>query len=422
MNDDRPQPSADDALPLPEAALESMPFPMNIYRPDGLVIASNMGVERLFHQPRNLVVNIYNVYDDSTTEANGFRAAFERAGAGERVTVAPTHFDPAQQNIDGPPIWFSATLFPFTAADGRVASIGATYQDVTAQVQAESERERRTTERTQRVRELQPFFALVENAPDGFMLVGVDQRVTYANRAFKEMSRDDNIVGKPITDLVVVQTGKEFEEVGKSIAASGAWQGESVHRRPDGSTFPVYVSMFLVFDEDGKPNGSASVVRDLTAQHKAEEERAALQEQIIASQQAAIRELSTPLIPLAENIVVMPIVGAIDTRRAQQIMETLLEGIAAHQAEMVLLDISGVRVVDTQVADALLRAAKAVKLLGAQVVLTGISAEIAQTVVHLGADMGEIITQANLQAGLRYAIERYGGDLSLRETSNGRKV
>jgi anti-anti-sigma factor len=213
-----------------------------------------------------------------------------------------------------------------------------------------------------------------------------------------------------------------FEEVGKSIAASGAWQGESLHRRPDGSAFPVYVSLFLVFDEDGKPNGSASVVRDLTAQHKAEEERATLQEQIIASQQAAIRELSTPLIPLAENIVVMPIVGTIDTRRAQQIMETLLEGIAAHQAEMVLLDISGVRVVDTQVADALLRAAKAVKLLGAQVVLTGISAEIAQTVVHLGADMGEIITQANLQAGLRYAIERYGGDLILRETSNGRKA
>ena len=95
-------------------------------------------------------------------------------------------------------------------------------------------------------------------------------------------------------------------------------------------------------------------------------------------------------------------------------MEVLLEGIALHQAEVVLLDISGVRVVDTQVADALLRAARAVKLLGAQVILNGISAEIAQTIVHLGADMSQISTQADLQAGLRYALGRSGGNLRLR--------
>jgi len=155
------------------------------------------------------------------------------------------------------------------------------------------------------------------------------------------------------------------------------------------------------------------VARNVTEQHelaRAEEERVALREQMLEAQRATLRELSTPLIPLADNVVVMPIVGTIDSTRAQQIMEVLLEGIAQYQCDAVLLDISGVRVVDTQVADALLRTAKAVKLLGAQVILTGISAEVAQTIVHLGADMSTIITQSNLQSGLRYALERYAAD------------
>jgi anti-anti-sigma regulatory factor len=93
-------------------------------------------------------------------------------------------------------------------------------------------------------------------------------------------------------------------------------------------------------------------------------------------------------------------------------METLLEGIAANQADVALLDISGVRVVDTQVADALLRVAQAAKLLGTQIVLTGIRAEVAQTIVHLGADMSGIVTRSNLQDGLRYALTMAGSDIA----------
>jgi rsbT co-antagonist protein RsbR len=159
-------------------------------------------------------------------------------------------------------------------------------------------------------------------------------------------------------------------------------------------------------DAAGTLTGVLGIAHNITERFEAEAQQMALQEEVIRAQQAAIRELSTPLIPLADDVVVMPLVGTIDTRRAQQIMEVLLEGIAAHQADVVLLDISGVRVVDTQVADALLRTARAVQLLGAQVVLTGISAEVAQTIVHLGADMSQIATQANLQAGLRYVLDR----------------
>lgn len=146
--------------------------------------------------------------------------------------------------------------------------------------------------------------------------------------------------------------------------------------------------------------------RDMTKQRRAERERQAMQEEIIQAQQAALRELSTPLMPIADGVVAMPIIGTIDTMRAQQIMETLLQGIAEHGADIAILDITGVKVVDTQVASALIRAAQAARMLGAQVVLTGISPEIAQTLVHIGAEMREMVAKPTLQQGIAYALSR----------------
>jgi anti-anti-sigma regulatory factor len=93
-------------------------------------------------------------------------------------------------------------------------------------------------------------------------------------------------------------------------------------------------------------------------------------------------------------------------------MESLLEGVAHHQAETAILDITGVSVVDTQVANALIQAAQAVKLLGAQVVLTGIGPAMAQTLVGLGADLSSIVTRGNLQSGIAYAIAETEGKRS----------
>jgi rsbT co-antagonist protein RsbR len=150
--------------------------------------------------------------------------------------------------------------------------------------------------------------------------------------------------------------------------------------------------------------GILGTYEDITERRQTEQNRLIAQERTIEAQQDTLREISTPLIPLSDGVVVMPLVGTIDTRRALQIMETLLEGIARLQADVAIIDVSGVRMVDTQVADALLRAARAAKLLGAQVLLTGMSAEIAQTVVHLGADLSGITSVATLRDGLQYAI------------------
>jgi anti-anti-sigma regulatory factor len=117
-----------------------------------------------------------------------------------------------------------------------------------------------------------------------------------------------------------------------------------------------------------------------------------------------LRELSTPLMPISDDVVAMPLVGAIDTWRAQQIMEELLQGIAHHHAQIAIVDITGVAVVDQHVAHALVRTAQAAQLLGAQVVLTGIRPDVAQTLVTLGVDLGSLVTRPNLQSGIAYAL------------------
>jgi anti-anti-sigma regulatory factor len=152
----------------------------------------------------------------------------------------------------------------------------------------------------------------------------------------------------------------------------------------------------------------AELAAALAERERVEAERAHLQEGMIRLQATALAELSTPLIPINDRIVVMPLIGSIDSRRAQQVLQTLLSGIADSRAEVAILDITGVSVVDTQVANALVQVAQAVRLLGAQIMLTGIRPEVAQILVSLGIDLQGIITHSTLQSGVAYALARGG--------------
>lgn len=119
-----------------------------------------------------------------------------------------------------------------------------------------------------------------------------------------------------------------------------------------------------------------------------------------------IHQLSTPVVPLMEGIIFLPLVGHIDSDRARQTVERLLVGVQEHRARIVIVDITGVPVVDTMVAQALVQAAQAVHLLGAEGVLVGIMPEVAQTMVGLGIDLTALVTRADLQSGLEYAVSR----------------
>lgn len=120
----------------------------------------------------------------------------------------------------------------------------------------------------------------------------------------------------------------------------------------------------------------------------------------------AVRALSSPILPVARGVIVLPLIGTIDASRAEQILEALLNGVSQHQAQAAIVDMTGVLIVDIQVAAYLVCATQAARLLGAEVILTGINPELAQTMVQLGMNARLLTTEANRESGLRRALNR----------------
>jgi len=128
----------------------------------------------------------------------------------------------------------------------------------------------------------------------------------------------------------------------------------------------------------------------------------------IQRHQTALRELSTPVIRVHDRVLLLPLVGAIDSLRAQQIMDAVLLRIVEEKARCIIVDIAGVPVVDTKVADSLVKTTASVRLLGAKTILTGISAQVARTIVQLGVDISTMHTCARLQDGIELALDLVG--------------
>src|SRR6187200_2523379 len=142
-------------------------------------------------------------------------------------------------------------------------------------------------------------------------------------------------------------------------------------------------------------------------------------ERIIRQQQDAIRELSTPVLQVRERILILPIIGVLDEQRANQFTEQLLAGIRSNRAKVVVIDITGVPDVDSEVANHLVQAVDASRLMGASVILTGLSPEIAQTLVTIGVDLGKMNTVGDLQGGVEEAERLLGYKVSRDDESGG---
>ncbi|NTU81811.1 MAG: STAS domain-containing protein [Chloroflexales bacterium] len=166
-------------------------------------------------------------------------------------------------------------------------------------------------------------------------------------------------------------------------------------------------------DGSGQPGHVALIHEDVT-EHVLRSQAMEEAQAEILGQRAAIDALASPIIQVWDGILTVPLVGAMDARRAMHVTEHLLEAIVAYQADIVILDITGVPLVDTYVASALLQAARAVTLLGCRVVLVGVSSEVAQTLVQLGIDLRHIVTLANLKAGLMWAFAQLGLEVGAR--------
>ncbi len=264
------------------------------------------------------------------------------------------------------------------------------------------------SERMSRENDLNAFKLMADYAPDLIGMLDVQtHELTYVNRAYThQLGYAESLMGVPLLRLLDQADGL-VEAMFQQCSVSGGWQGTVHFRRADGTMLPTLMSSFVLYNAQHQPMSIVTIAHDLTEQQRHEAEQREMQERVIRAQHATLRELSTPLIPISDKAVIMPLIGAIDSIRASQIMDTLLDGIAAQRATLAIIDITGVRTVDTHVADVILQAARAVRLLGAEVVITGIQPDIASTLVTLQVDLRQITTRRTLQDGIVYALRRH---------------
>ncbi len=137
-------------------------------------------------------------------------------------------------------------------------------------------------------------------------------------------------------------------------------------------------------------------------------------ERIIRQQQEAIRELSTPVLQVRERLLILPIIGVLDSQRARQVTEQLLRGIRTNRAKVVVIDITGVPTIDQTVANNLVQTVEASRLMGASVIITGLSSEIAQTLVTIGVDLSKVNAVGDLQGGIEEAERLLGYEVTVR--------
>jgi rsbT co-antagonist protein RsbR len=131
-------------------------------------------------------------------------------------------------------------------------------------------------------------------------------------------------------------------------------------------------------------------------------------EEIIARQQQELLELSTPVVQLWHGVLALPLIGTLDSARTQVVMESLLQAIVETGSSIAIIDITGVPVVDTLVAQHLLKTVAAARLMGADCIISGIRPQIAQTIVHLGVEINDVITKATLADAFAIALTRIG--------------
>lgn len=174
--------------------------------------------------------------------------------------------------------------------------------------------------------------------------------------------------------------------------------------RPDKTILWIACTWQSIWDHDGKLQRIAGAIVDISDRKQAEAE---LRDKVavIERQADAIRELSTPILEVQEGVLCLPLIGVVDSKRAAEMMNTALGSIVSMQARFLIIDLTGVPVLDTSTADRLLSIARAAGLVGAKTVITGLKPAVAQTVVTLGVAMGDVKTLRNLKDGLRHCAQ-----------------
>jgi len=267
-------------------------------------------------------------------------------------------------------------------------------------------------------------FALLQNVIDTFndpiFVKDLQHRWIACNQAFCTLlgQSHDAVIGRSDPDFWHPEQAEIFWRMDDEVIASGELnENEEQLTGADGILRTIWTRKYPLRSAQGNVIGLCGIITDISEIKRRQDEVAALetemkaQIELIQAQATMLDELSVPIIQIWQDILLLPLVGVIESRRAAQVMENLLESVGRMGAQFVIIDITGVAVVDTSVASYLIRAVQATQLLGCQSILVGISPEIAQTLVGLGVDFSRITTRATLQSGLEYALKRLNYDV-----------
>ncbi|MGF7238830.1 MAG: PAS domain S-box protein [Frankia sp.] len=286
---------------------------------------------------------------------------------------------------DGQRFWASVALSPIRDDDGALTGFVKVTRDVSERRRADA-----------------MFRGLLVSAPDAMVIVGSDGRIVLVNRQAEQLFgfELDELAGKEIEILVPERyryhhpgyRGGFFAQphtrpMGADLELFGL--------RRDGSEFPVEISLGPVETDQGLL--VAAAIRDVTERRE--------QELRLTRQRDEILELSTPVIQVWDKVLALPLIGMLDSGRAARLTESLLAKIAESQAEVVILDISGVPTIDTLVAQHLLKSVQAAALMGAVSIISGMRPETAQAMVGLGIDLGTLRSRNTLRDALQLALE-----------------
>ncbi len=247
--------------------------------------------------------------------------------------------------------------------------------------------------------------AVFNSAAEGMVICDADGRIGEINPAAERMMGvlADGCLGRLFADALAPFLNRIATAAGQPSLAEAALHcgdraSELLLRLADPDATVLLAAVNPIRDLRGRLQGCLLSLRDVTERERVHE---ALSVQ--ARMAETIRELSAPIIPVADRVLVLPIVGQVDQERAQGMMREMLQAISRHHAQAILIDITGVPVVDAVVAGHLLKSVQAAGLLGCQGILVGVRAKVAGTLVRLGLNLRDLVTRTSMQDGLEYA-------------------
>lgn len=373
--------------------LEHLPTAIHVYRCD----AAEPSAEPRFVEANPAAVRVLGLGIEGAPLEKAF-PALQGTGIAELCTHASRTGVPASlgeirvDRSQGGAAVLLVKAFPL----GK-GHVGVAFEDISGLKDAHAAELRRLKLAYQSAIDVVPDILFVKSA-DG-------QRYVLGNKAAAQGvgMTTETLIGKCNDDFFPPEVAARLNQEDRRIA-TGRERVFSEERFPiEGQGVRTFhTTKVPVLDRDDTPLYLVGLVQDVTHQEAVARELEKVRDGLIQT----IREMSTPVLPIHEGVLVVPLIGRMDSERGRQLTEALLDGIQRHQAEIVIIDITGVRTVDTAVASHLIQMTRAASLLGTQCVLVGIAPPIAQILVQLGVDFSALTTRRDLRDGVAYAIER----------------